>query len=378
MHPFNRIFIDGAALAHNYSYVSSRVSPDVRVMAMVKSDAYGHDMLRASEIFADSGCSSFGVADLDEGVALREGGCDGDILVFVGVDHRDVDYLLSHRLTPVVFNTEDLKRIASLGRRRGQKMPIYLKVDSGMGRLGYDPAEVGKILESCTTLAVNLQGVISHYPNSDEPDSDHSLQAYRLLTSIESPPVRSAGSTAPFSYSICNSGGIFYFPQTHGDLVRAGISLYGYYPDGAPGRARHGLDGLKPAMSCHTRVVQVKQVAAGSGISYGHTYICERDTRIAVLPIGYSDGYFRLMSNRAEVLVRGQRAPVLGRICMNMCMVDITAIEGVTAGEDVVLLGHQGDDCIDADEIGGWGETISYEILCALGNNNKRFIIEQL
>jgi alanine racemase len=161
-------------------------------------------------------------------------------------------------------------------------------------------------------------------------------------------------------------------------MVRAGISLYGYYPDGAVGRAREGLNGLKPAMSCRTRVVQVKQVAAGCGISYGHTHICERDTRIAVLPIGYSDGYFRLMSNRAEVLVKGKRAPLLGRICMNMCMVDITTIEGVKPGEDVVLLGCQGDDCIDADEIGGWGETISYEVLCSLGNNNKRFIIEQL
>lgn len=378
MNPFNRVYIDAAALAHNFNSISSRVGPDVGVMAMVKSDAYGHDMLRAAEIFADSGCSNFGVADLDEGVALREGGCQGAILVFVGFDNRDADYLLSHRLTPVIFNTEDLKRVASLGRRRGQKTPLYLKVDCGMGRLGFGPAEIGQIIQSCASLEVDLQGVISHYPNSDEADSDHSLQAHRLLSSIKPPPAQSTGSAAPFSYSICNSGGILYFPQTHGDLVRAGISLYGYYPDGKAGRARDELEGLKPVMSCRTKVVQVKQVAAGSGISYGHTHICGRDTRIAVLPIGYSDGYLRIMSNRAEVLVKGKRAPVLGRICMNMCMVDITDIEDVAPGEDVVLLGHQGDDCIDADEIGGWGETISYEVLCALGNNNKRFIIEQL
>jgi alanine racemase len=378
MNHFNRILVDAAALAHNFSYISSRVGPGVRVMAMVKSDAYGHDMHKAAEIFAESGCRNFGVADLDEGVALREGGCRDDIMVFVGFDHRDVDYLLSHRLTPVIFSLEDLKCLASFGRRKGQKMPIYLKVDCGMGRLGFAPAEVGRIMENCRSLAVDVQGVISHYPCSDEPDSGHSLQAYRLLASVEPPGAYSTESAVPFSYSICNSGGILYFPQTHGDMVRAGISLYGYYPDGKAGRARDRLAGLKPAMSCHTRVVQVKQVAAGSGISYGHTYICERDTSLAVLPIGYSDGYFRLMSNRAEVLIKGQRAPLRGRICMNMCMADITAIEGVTPGEDVVLLGHQGDACIDADEIGGWSDTISYEVLCSLGNNNKRFIIEQL
>lgn len=374
MNVFNRVFVDSAALAHNYRHICSRVAPHVRVMAMVKSDAYGHGMVRSTDVFAKQGCSCFGVAEMTEAVALREGGCSGDIVVFVGFDHRDADYFISHRLTPVIFNLEDLMCIGSLGKRQGVVIPVYLKIDSGMGRLGFAPSETEQIFAVCRSLSVDLRGVISHFPCSDDRDNDHCHLANRLLADI-APPHRADTS---FHHSICNSGGILYFADTHGDFVRAGISLYGYYPDGSGGRELAGKDGLKPAMSCRTRVIQVKQVAAGSGISYGHTYVCERDTRLAVLPIGYSNGYFRSLSNRAEVLVRGKRAPVRGRICMNMCMVDITAIEGVETGDEVVLLGVQEDDRIDADEIGRWSDTISYEVLCALGNNNTRFMIEQL
>jgi alanine racemase len=155
-------------------------------------------------------------------------------------------------------------------------------------------------------------------------------------------------------------------------MVRVGISLYGYYPDGRAGRENISEEGLRPAMSCVSRIIQVKTVPAGSGISYGHTYITDRQTKLAILPIGYSDGLLRSMSNRAEVLIRGQRAPIRGRICMNMCMADISGIEQAEVGDEAVILGSQGADTIDADQIGEWSDTISYEVLCALGNNNQR------
>jgi alanine racemase len=155
-------------------------------------------------------------------------------------------------------------------------------------------------------------------------------------------------------------------------MVRVGISLYGYYPEGRAGRNGTADKGLRPVMSCLTRIIQVKTVAAGSGISYGHTYITDHETKLAILPIGYSDGLHRSLSNRAEVLIRGRRAPIRGRICMNMCMADISAIQEAAVGDEVVILGSQGTETIDADQIGEWSDTISYEVLCALGNNNQR------
>jgi alanine racemase len=171
---------------------------------------------------------------------------------------------------------------------------------------------------------------------------------------------------------IGNSGGVFNFPETCCDMVRPGISLYGYYPDGQAGADRARGERLRPAMSFTSRVLQVKTVPAGSGVSYGHTYITPSETRLAILPVGYEDGYLRSLSNRAEVLVKGKRAPVRGRICMNMCMIDITGIDGVEPGDEAVLLGAQGEDAITADEIAEWAGTISYEVLCLIGNNNER------
>ncbi len=175
-----------------------------------------------------------------------------------------------------------------------------------------------------------------------------------------------------FLTSSCNSGGALYFPAMHGSIVRSGIALYGYYPNGSAGRDEAGEKAFKPAMRFSTRVLQINRIKAGAGISYGHTFIAERDMELAVLPVGYSDGYPRMLSNRAEVLIAGRRAPIKGRVCMNLCMVDVTDIPDIAQGTEAVLLGSQGDDCIDADEIASWCGTISYEILCSLGNNNKR------
>ena len=367
---FNQVIIDTSALAHNYRYLSGKVGEGVKFMAMVKSDAYGHSMIESAQVFEQNGCTSFGVAELSEGVELRESGCNGDILVFVGFDYRDSEYLLSHNLTPVIFNHEDLSHISETAARFGKKLPIYLKFDCGMSRLGFYSADAPEIFKKCESQQIDVTGIISHFPCSDDRSSNHSEQAYQLFSSI----TQTQGIQATLEQSICNSGGILYFPETHADLVRAGISLYGYYPDGAEGRTADFENGLLPAMKCCTRVIQVKQIEAGRGVSYGHTFVAERETQLAILPIGYSDGYFRSLSNLGEVLIRGRRAPIRGRICMNMCMVDITDIAGVEVGDEVILLGTQGEERIDADDIANLVDTISYEVLCSLGNNNKRYM----
>jgi alanine racemase len=365
---YNRVIIDSAALAHNYHYLMSRCAPGVRLMAMVKSDAYGHSMTRVARLLGDNGCELFGVAEMAEGVALREAGCEGEIFIFLGFDPGDIDYLFTHNLTPVVFTSEDLERIAAAQRRRGVTIDVYLKFDCGMSRLGFSPSAAAGVFAHCKSLAIEPVGIMSHFPCSDNRRSTNSTLVSEVFYQID----HHDPAGRPLVKSICNSGGLLYQPASHGDMVRIGISLYGYYPDGGTGRESDDGRGLRPAMRCLSRIIQVKTIAAGSGISYGHTYIANREMRLAVLPFGYSDGYFRSMSNRAEVLIRGQRAPLRGRICMNMCMADISAIEDAEVGDEVVLLGCQGSACIDADELGEWSGTISYEVLCALGNYNHR------
>jgi len=366
---FNRVRVETAALEHNYRLLRARLSEATRLMAMVKSDAYGHGLAAAAGAFERAGCRDFGVAEVGEGVSLREAGCRGEIYIFLGFDRSQSDYLFSHRLTPVVFSREDLVYLDEQAARRGQVLTVFLKFDCGMARLGFSPEEAESILELSRRLAfVRIAGLISHLPCADDRQSDNSRVVHQVFR-------RTAdffNALPDLQRSLCNSGGLLYVPESHGELVRAGIALYGYYPDGRAGRPAAGEESLQPAMSVVTRVLQINEVRAGTGISYGHTYHAERDTRLAILPIGYSDGYFRSLSNRAEVLVRGRRAPIRGRICMNLCMADVTDIADAAAGDEVVILGRQGNGMIDADDIGDWADTISYEILCALGSNNER------
>ena len=368
MGSFNRVTIDPAALAHNFRYLLNKTAPGVRLMAMVKSDAYGHSMTETAKVLSDNGCSIFGVAEVSEGVELRDSGCSGEIFIFLGFDTGDIDLFFSHNLTPVIFTAEDLSRISKAQKKRGTKLDVYLKFDCGMSRLGFSPADAAEVFEICRGLSIEPIGIMSHFPCSDDRHTRNSEMVADTFYHIE----QHHSAHQALVRSICNSGGLLYQPAAHGDMVRIGISLYGYYPDGPQRQDDDSGQTLQPAMRCTSRIIQIKTVEAGSGISYGHTYITERETRLAVLPIGYSDGYFRSMSNRAEVLIQGQRAPIRGRICMNMCMADISAIGNVEVGDEVVLLGSQDNEAIDADEIAGWSGTISYEILCALGNNNQR------
>ena len=365
----NKIIVDTLALEHNFQQIQRTVGPNTCVMAMVKSDGYGHGMVSSAAAFGRAGCTTFGVAELGEGVALRESGCSGEILTFVGFEHKYIDYLFSCELTPVIFSRTDLEAVSSAAEKKRKTLRLYIKFDCGMSRLGFKPDEAEKLLAWIKKQRyLNILGFITHFPASDDRGSRTTSEVFRQFCGACGTVAEKEG----FTRSACNSGGTLYFSEAHGEMVRNGIALYGYYPDGGSGRASAPDGELRPAMSFASRILQINNVSAGSGISYGHTYIAERDMKLAVLPVGYSDGYMRTMSNRAEVLIRGRRAPVRGRICMNLCMADVSEIDGAAAGDEVILLGKQGNETIDADEIGGWCDTISYEILCAFGNNNER------
>lgn len=364
---FNRIKIDCAKLENNYRYITGIAGPDVPVMAMVKADGYGHGMVKAAMAFGRAGCNLFGVAELREGILLRNAGVRGEIYVTIGFNEEDVDFFFQHQLTPVIYSHSAARALSARAVGLGREIGVHVKVDTGMGRLGLHPDDLPGFLDNVSSLeGVKIAGVMSHFAESDDPDSMSTRKAIQSFSTT----CKALKSRFPGICHIANSGGVLNFPDAHSDMVRAGIALYGYHPAGG------NWEKLSPAMSFHTRVLQVKTVAAGTGISYGHTYRTDRPTRIATLPVGYEDGYSRIMSNRGQVLIRGDRAQVCGRICMNMCMVDVTHIENAAPGDEAVLLGSQGDEKISADDIAAVMGSISYEVLCLLGNNNQKEYVE--
>ncbi len=341
------------------------------MLAMVKGDGYGHGMIETAFACHDAGCRLFGVAELVEGIKLRKTGIGGEIFVMVGFAAEQIDYFFSHDLTPVVFDKDLVKKLSERAVKKGAELTVHLKVDCGMSRLGVEPEEVKEFAALIEELpGLKLGGVLSHFAAADDVSSPITEQMFTVFQKV------CEGVEDSLTCHIANSGGIINFPKTHGKMARAGISLYGYPPSGEKEQAVVGEGELIPAMTFSSRVVMVKTVGKGAGISYGHTFITTRETRLAVLPVGYEDGYPRSLSNCGVVLLHGKRAPILGRVCMNLTMVDVTDIEDVKIGDEAVLMGKQGEEIITADDIAALTGTISYEILCMLGNNNERVFVE--
>lgn len=370
----NRVVVDLTALQDNFVAVRSRLAPEVKVMAVVKADAYGHGLEAAAGAFARAGADCFGVGTVEEGRRLRRAGIAGEIVLLLGfapLDAVEADEVVEQRLSPVIFSPDGLVELSRLAARRGRPVGVHLKLDAGMGRFGVLPAELQRLTAAVSELpGLTLAGIMAHFPLADDPEAEEQCrQQWRLLQGgVEScRPV--GGPDDRLRVHMANSAGLLRFSWAHGDLVRPGLALYGYSP--LPSELASG-PGLRPAMSLHSRVLQIKELPAGHGISYGHRYITTAPTRLAVLPVGYADGYPRGISGRAEVLLGGRRAPLLGTICMNACMADISALPAVRVGDEAVFMGRQGEEFIGADEIAAWHGTISYEILCRMGAMNQR------
>jgi alanine racemase len=359
--------VDLAALRHNYQQLRRRLVPGVKLMAVVKADAYGHGLVPAASTLADAGADYLGVASLEEGHALREAGIGLPILLLLGVLPEECERAVAFQLEVVLFRKDVAAALDAAGRSYNRKTRVHLKVDTGMGRLGLNPEEVLPFLEELRHFPhLEVVGLISHLAMADAPDRAYTLKQLRTFQDLLA-AARTRGWELPLSH-LANSAALAHLPETHFALVRPGIALYGSPP--APGR-EPGLD-LKPVMSFRTRVLQRKRLPPGTAISYGCTYITPDWCELAVLPVGYCHGYPRLLSNRGEVLIRGQRAPIRGRVCMNLTMVEVTHLPQVAEGEPVTLLGEDGAARLTADELAAWAQTISYEIYCALGNANPR------
>lgn len=362
---FNRVSIDLTALCHNYRLLQEQAK-EAAFLAMVKADGYGHGMLECAHALAKAGCTVFGVAELPEAVSLRKSGISGAIYSMVGFNPADAHHFIESEITPVVYDLAGIEALSKAAEQAGRSIGVHVKVDTGMSRLGVQLDEIDELLTKIEQApGIFLAGMASHFPCADDAASATTRQCHERFKEFQE---HLPAGTSLVKH-IANSGGTLYSPATREDMVRCGIALYGYYPEG---RTQIPGEGLRPVMSFSSRVVQVKTIPAGQGISYGHTYITTRPTKLAVLPVGYEDGFSRKLSNCGEVLLRGRRVPVRGRVCMNLCMVDITDIDGVCVGDEAVLLGRQGEETITADEIAGRIGTISYEVLCMIGNNNHR------
>ena len=350
-------------LAHNFRQVKRMVSPATKILVTVKADAYGHGLVQVSKKLASCGVDYLGVASIDEGIALRQAGIRLPILVLGVVLKRDIAPLFTWRLIPTVGD-EDLA--VALNRKagaRGKPMSIHIKVDTGMGRIGvlhYDALELVKKIHKLKFI--NIEGIFTHFAFADM-NRAFTLYQTKLFAQLLG-SIKAEGIDIPLAHT-ANSMGTIGYKNAHFNMVRPGLVIYGIYPK------KNLKLNLKPVLSLKSRVVFVKQMPAGHGVSYGHEYVTKKNTCIATIPIGYGDGYPRNLSNKAPLLIKGRRFKVCGRVCMDQIMVDVGSL-GLKVGEEVVLIGSQGENRITAEDLAKLSNTISYEIVCGLGSRIPR------
>ena len=336
-------------------------------MAIVKANAYGHGVVETAQALARQGIERFAVASLDEGIALRQAGLSTSIVVLGALFEEQTLDLVAHQLTPVVSDAHILPALAKAAQSHPTPYRIHLKVETGMGRLGFSPAELPPLFDEMLVRGpLQVEGVMTHLADADGKDSsvtERQLEAFRAVLE----QLHQRGVTLPLVHT-ANSAAIVRFPNAHFSLVRPGIMLYGYHtlPDTVP------APDLRPVLSLRTTVVQLRTIPQGGTVSYNGTFVATRPTRIAVLPIGYADGYSRRLSHRGLVLIQGRRAPIVGLVCMDMIMVDVTDLAPVQIGDSVTLIGQQGEESIWADEVADWIGTIPYEVLCGIGSRVPR------
>ena len=358
--------IDLAALDHNLKQVQAKIG-NRPILAVVKADAYGHGAVAVSKFLLRRGSTSVAmlcVADVDEAIALRAAGIRKPILLLTGCPPERADEAVHHRLTPVVFDLASLSALGRCAAERRKQINIHIKIDTGMGRLGVSVSEAAALFDVVRThRAIRVTGILSHLADADDPDLTH-----RQIAGFR----RAIGAlnlqTAPLCH-IANSAATLTRPTTHFDGVRPGLALYGYASGNSFTRRNLPVP-LRPVMRVRARILMLKSVPPNTAISYGHTYVTRRASKIAVVAIGYADGYPRALSNQGEMCVRGQRAPVVGRVCMDMTMIDVTEISDVGMDDQVTVLGQAGHCQIGADDLAHRCDTIAYEILCRLGRGS--------
>ena len=360
-----RIDVDLDAISHNLRAIAGHVG--VPVMGIVKANAYGHGLVPVARHLETLGINQLGVAFVEEGIALRQAGIRVPILVLGGIFGPQVAQFLEHDLEITVSSLDKLRQVEAAAQAVGRKAVMHLKVDTGMERIGVHSESAGPLIEAAVASPwCTIKGVYSHLACSDDPQSAMTrVQLERFLEACAH--FERIGAPMPIRH-LANSGGVLHFPEAWLDMVRPGIILYGV----SPGDEARPPFQLRPALSLLSQVVYFKVVKAGRSVSYGATWTAPHDTRVVTVPIGYGDGYSRGLSSRGEVLIRGQRHPIVGRVCMDQFMVDLGPQGSAWNEDDVVLIGHQGGDAIRCEDVARWAGMIPYEILVGLNERIPR------
>ena len=358
-----RAEIDLSAIAENVTFACRLASPQAQVMAVVKADAYGHGAVHVAKTAIDAGATWLGVATPEEAVPLRAAGIVSPILVLGPIAPEQAELVAAQDLDQCVSDPDQAESLDRAGRIRKHVVRLHLKVDTGMGRVGVRPREVRHTVDKIYALScVRLVGLMTHFAEAEAEEPAFARE--QLIRFSEASQDIAAAGLGRLIRHAANSAGLLFLPEARLDLVRPGIMLYGYHPRGRLG----GTDPpLRPGLRFRTAISQIRDVVRGESVSYGRTFVASQDIRVATLPVGYADGFDRLLSNRGSVLVRGKRAPIVGRICMDMTMIDVSRIPDVRAGDEAVMIGRQGSDEISANEVAEMLGTISYEVLCRIG-----------
>jgi alanine racemase len=362
--------IDLAAIAHNILVIKKRVHP-AHVMAVVKADAYGHGAVPVSKVALESGVTYLGVALVEEGIELRNHGISEPILVFSGAFEDQLINFFKHDLEITVYTKETADSLSKLSPNFQKPIRIHVKVDTGMGRVGVNWENAANFVEYLATLeGVKLHGLYTHFATSDERDKTYAnLQFDRFKKIIKI--LEQKNIHIPLKHA-ANSGAILDMPETYLDLVRPGVMMYGYFPSNETTESV----AIEPAMTVKSRVSFIKQVPENFSVSYGRKFITSQSTRIATIPLGYADGYNRLLTNQAKVTIRGKKYPLVGRVCMDLVMVDIGMEDNIQVGDEVILFGKQEENAFSVKEICQLIDTIPYEVTCWVSKRVPRVYVE--
>jgi len=366
--------VDLNAIRNNLSEIRSKISSNTKLMAIIKADAYGHGAVPLAKSMATSDLIDYyGVAIIEEAVELREAGIDKPILILGYTPREQYDLVVAYGVAQTVFQYEMAEALSLEAKKQGKIAKIHIKIDTGMSRIGFpDTKESIQEIKRIEALeSIEIEGLFSHFARADETDktsTQKQIERYIVFNHL----LEQEQIQIPVKH-IANSAGIIEFPEAYFNMVRCGIATYGIYPSDMVNQQDIKLI---PAMELKTHVIYVKDVEAGVGVSYNATYITKSKTRIATIPVGYADGYSRNLSNYGKVIIHGQYAPIIGKICMDQFMVDVTNISDVKQGDSVTLLGKDADAFVSAEELAEWSHSFAYELVCTVGKRIPRVYSE--
>ena len=365
--------VDLDKLAHNMREIR-RISKSENVIAVVKADAYGHGAIDVAPILLENGANRLAVAVITEAVELRRSGIQCPIMVLGFTPPTLISDVLEYDIEQAVYSYELAKEISKLAVEKNKIVKVHIVVDTGMGRIGYLPNDesVEEVYKISKLPNIVIEGMFSHFSSADEKDKSYTYEQVKKYNNFyEKLKIKNVNINMRH---VANSAAIIDLPENHYEAVRPGIIVYGYYPSEEVNRSN--ID-LKPAMTLKANIVHIKTLPPGHFVSYGRKFETERESVIATLPIGYADGYTRLLFGKAQVIINGKLAPVIGRICMDQCMIDVTDIEGVKIGDEVILMGEEGENNISAEAIAEAMGTINYEIVCMISKRVPRVYLKE-